>query len=74
MKLEFGYSGEVQFEIKSHGGLFYLFKDGRKVAKSDDQKSLRTYIDGWADGYDNGYEKYFKKYMDSKLEIKRLKK
>lgn len=59
MKLihEFGYSsgGRYEFKILTHGGLFYLELNGHRIARADNEKVLRSYIDGFIKGYESGY-------------------
>jgi len=71
MKREFSYN---EWEIKSHAGLYYLFKDGVKKARADNIKVLKSYIDGVMYGHEEGSKEWFDKYMALKMELKQLKK
>lgn len=54
----FGFSGgniKTNFEIKTHAGLYYLYKDEILKAKADNQKVLDSYIDGWVKGIEDGF-------------------
>lgn len=76
MKQEFSFSdGDMSFVIKSHAGFYYLKneKTDKTIAKSDDQKTLRAYIDGYAKGKEAGTIKYFDKYLEFKGKIKGVK-
>ena len=58
MKQEYSYN---EWTIKSHAGLFYLFQNETKKARSDDIKSLKAYIDGVMYGHEQGSQEYFNK-------------
>ena len=54
MKKVFGYSlsGHFEFQIKTHDGIYYLYLDDKKLARCDEEKPLRTYIDGYVYCYE----------------------
>jgi len=73
MKLEFSYSGSyAKLEIFSHRGTFYLKKGDTTLAKSDDIKILRAYIDGFSLGSDTGAEKWYNKYSEMKQKLREM--
>jgi len=72
MKREFGYSeGDDELVIYSHAGLFYLKHGKQKLARTDDIKVLKAYIDGFSHGKDVGVNKYFDKYIELKQKLKK---
>ena len=71
MDKEFGYSdGHHELVIKSHAGLYYLFFDGHKgyIAKADDIKVLRAYIDGYSRGWSIGYQDHAHRQYEVELQ------
>ena len=57
MKLILSYGcGKDQFEIHSHAGIFFLKHNGTKIAKGDNEKTLKAYIDGFNSGKSNGIQ------------------
>lgn len=71
MKKVFGYSeGNIRLEIRKHKDLFYLYEGEKRIARADNEKVLRSYIDGYSRGYEKGSDKWFKAYLDQKQKVK----
>ncbi len=71
MKREFGYSdGHSELVIYSHKNLFYLKRGNEKLAKSDEMRTLRAYIDGYSLGNDAGAEKWARMYREIKHQLR----
>jgi hypothetical protein len=69
MKQVFGYSdSDNEFVILSHAGFFFLRRKGSEnnIAKSDNELTLRAWIDGYSKGKDIGSDKWFNKYLKLK--------
>lgn len=74
MKEEYSYNfgGDIDFKIFSHAGIFYLNLNNKKIAKCEDIKVLKSYIDGFIKGNEEQGNKWFKKYMELKKEFSNL--